>query len=105
MREHFPEILNSGVTVVTGTDAVLKDARVWPVAREVETLTEYGVSPLMAIHAGTLAGARVLGIDRETGEIAAGKQADILVVGGDASSDISALGTVRSVWKDGIQAL
>lgn len=48
---------------------------------ELELLREAGMSPLEVIRAATLAGAELLGEAHETGSIAKGKRADLLVVG------------------------
>jgi imidazolonepropionase-like amidohydrolase len=69
--------------------------------REVELLVEAGFAPLEAIHIATANGAQYLGDDR-IGTIAAGKQADLVVVKGDPSSKIDDIENVEIVFKDGI---
>src|SRR5436305_6583245 len=51
--------------------------------REVELLVEAGFTPLEAIHIATANGAEFLGESEMVGTIAAGKRADLVVVGGD----------------------
>jgi imidazolonepropionase-like amidohydrolase len=70
--------------------------------REVELLVEAGFAPLEAIRIATLNGARYLGRDKEVGTVAAGKQADLIVVRGDPSSDIRDIENVELVFKDGV---
>ena len=53
--------------------------------RGIELLVEAGFSPLEAIKIATLNGAIYLGRDRQIGSIAAGKNADLVVVKGDPS--------------------
>jgi imidazolonepropionase-like amidohydrolase len=70
--------------------------------RALELLVEGGFTPLEAITIGTLNGARYLGRDREIGSLAVGKQADLVVLGGDPSRDITAIRSVELVFKRGV---
>ena len=53
--------------------------------RAIELLVEAGFTPLEAIRIGTLNGATYLGLADRIGSVAAGKNADLLVVKGDPS--------------------
>jgi hypothetical protein len=70
--------------------------------REVELLVEAGFTPLEAIKIATLNGAQFLGEAEHVGSLAAGKQADIMLVKGDPSAKISDIENVELVFKDGI---
>ena len=70
--------------------------------REVELLVEAGFTPVQAIRIATLNGAKFLRIDKLTGSIAAGKDADLVVIRGDPSRQISDIENVDTVFKDGI---
>lgn len=70
--------------------------------REVELLVEAGFAPLEAIRIATLNGARYLGRERKVGSVAVGKQADLIVVRGDPSSEIRDIENVELVFKDGV---
>lgn len=70
--------------------------------REVELLVEAGFTPLEAIHIQTENGARFLGESDRIGTIAAGKQADIVVIHGDPTKNIADIEKVETVFKDGI---
>ena len=70
--------------------------------REIELLHESGFSPEQAIRIATLNGATYLGIAHELGTVEAGKLADLVVLEGDPTSDITAVRNVRLVFKDGI---
>lgn len=62
-------------------------------AREMEVFVEHlGMTPLQAITCGTKDNAVALDEDGETGCIAVGYRADVLVLDGDPSKDISLLG-------------
>ncbi len=101
-QESMHKALAAGVKVVPGTDAggyVHGDN-----AREVELLVERGMSPMQAIQAATGWAAECVGLDKDTGTLAPGKLADILVVDGDPVRDISVLrdqGRFKLVMKGG----
>ena len=70
--------------------------------REVELLVEAGFTPIEAIKIATLNGAQWLGVADKIGSIAAGKQADLVVIKGDPSINISDIENVETVFKDGV---
>jgi imidazolonepropionase-like amidohydrolase len=70
--------------------------------REVELLVEAGFTPLEAIKIGSFNGAKFLGEDAHTGSIAAGKQADLMVIKGNPAANISDIEKVEIVFKDGV---
>ncbi len=70
--------------------------------REVELLVEAGFTPLEAIHIATANGAQFLGESDRIGTIAAGKQADLMVIKGDPSQKIEDIENVETVFKDGV---
>lgn len=80
-RYPLEEMLRLGVSVALGTDSrasnpdlsILAEMRY--VARQYPTL-----SPDRIVAMGTLAGARALGLDHETGSLAAGKYANLIVL-------------------------
>lgn len=78
-----------GVTVVSGTDA---GAGMY-LSRELELYVKGGIPAPDALAIATIGAARVMKLDKDTGSIAAGKQADLLLVDGDPTRDIS---TVRN---------
>src|SRR6185312_6160882 len=57
--------------------------------REIELLVDAGFPPVEAIKIATLNGAVYLGRDKQIGSVAAGKNADLVVVKGDPSKQIS----------------
>ena len=70
--------------------------------RAVELLVEAGFSPVAAIRVATLNGATYLGVAGRTGSIAAGKNADLMVVTGNPVERIDAIEAVELVFKDGV---
>jgi imidazolonepropionase-like amidohydrolase len=61
-----------------------------------------GFSPVEAVKIATLNGAKYLGRDAKVGTIAAGKQADLIVVRGDPSASIGDVENVELVFKQGV---
>jgi imidazolonepropionase-like amidohydrolase len=96
---NFKKQLAAGVPIAMGSD-------VGPFphgtqAREFVLLVKYGMSPLAAIQAGTLNGAKLLGLPDQIGQLKPGYAADIVAVPGNPLDDISELQKVSFVMKDG----
>jgi hypothetical protein len=70
--------------------------------REIELLVESGFSPVEAIRIATLNGAIYLNRQNQIGSIAAGKNADLLVIKGDPATRITDIEKVEIVFKDGV---
>jgi len=70
--------------------------------RQIELLVEAGFPPLDAIRIATLNGATYLGREARVGSIAAGKQADLVVIDGDPSKTIADVRKVETVFKRGV---
>ena len=81
-------LLARGVNVALGTDGAASnnrldlfgEMRVAALLAKVATGDPAVLPAAQALHAATLAGARALGLDRDIGSLAAGKQADIVAV-------------------------
>ena len=75
-------------------------------AKELTFFVDYvGFSPMETIVCGTRNGAKIMGLDDETGTLEVGKLADLLVVEGDVLGDISRLedqSNLRVVMQGGI---
>jgi len=96
----FPKTLKAGVKIVFGTDM---GGIPWdqPMAKEFILMTKLGMKPVDAIQSATSKAAEMLNRKGELGVIATGAYADIIAVEGDPLKDISELGKVRFVMKDG----
>ena len=70
--------------------------------REVELLVEAGFSAPEALKIATLNGATYLGLADRIGSVAAGKDADLVVLKGDPGHLITDVENVEMVFKDGI---
>jgi imidazolonepropionase-like amidohydrolase len=70
--------------------------------RALELLVEAGLTPEQAIQVGTQNGAKFLGRADQIGTLAAGKQADMVLIKGDPSKKIEEMENVETVFKNGV---
>ena len=70
--------------------------------REVELLVEAGFTAVEAIHIATENGAVYLGQEDHIGTLAAGKQADMVLIKGDPAKNIEDIEKVETVFKAGV---
>lgn len=92
----------AGVRLAMGTDfSNSPNTPYREIGKELGCICECGYTPMEAIQAATKNGAYLMKLSDQTGTLEAGKYADLLVVDGDPSKDISLLGDARhiqSVW-------
>lgn len=98
--EEFRRQLAEGVPMAVGSD-------VGPFphgtqARELVLMVKCGMSPLAALQADLINGAKLLGWSGQIGALKPGYWADIVAVPGDPLSDISAVERVSFVMKGGV---
>lgn len=75
------EYKNRGGLVGVGSDSgFIYNLYGFGYIQEMELLREAGFSPLEVIHAATLAGARILGVEKDVGSVQVGKKADFVIV-------------------------
>ncbi len=89
----------SGVAIVAGTDSMPG----FSLHRELELYVRAGIPPARVLQLATLGAARILKRETELGSIAPGKLADMVVIDGDATRDISAVRAVDTVIKGGVR--
>ena len=96
--------VKAGGVLLAGTDPTGSGGVVpgYSDQRQIELLVDAGFSPVEAIAIATLNGARYLGREARIGSIAAGKQADLVVVSGDPSRTIGDIRRVETVFKQGV---
>jgi imidazolonepropionase-like amidohydrolase len=70
--------------------------------REFELMVKYGMTPLAAMQADLINGAKLLGWQGQIGELKPGYFADVIAVPGDPLQDIGALKKVSFVMKGGV---
>jgi imidazolonepropionase-like amidohydrolase len=89
-RQSFARARAAGVRIALGTDSGAYGYG--ETALELELMVEAGLSPAEALAAGTGRAAECLGLAAETGTLAAGKAADLVVLEGDPLRDITVVG-------------
>ncbi len=87
----------AGVPLVAGTDGIAG----FTLHRELELYVEAGVPPGEVICIATRNGARYTGLEGELGRIAPGLRADLILVDGDPTRNISDIRRIAYVLKDG----
>lgn len=100
-KNNFKSFYDTGVTVLAGSDMVLRDSPPLPINRELALMVECGITPLQAIQTATGNPAKVLGIDQKVGQLKAGLLADMIVVEGNAAQDITTLNRLKEVYQSG----
>jgi len=90
----------AGVPILAGTDAPLRTAYGLSMHRELALLVGAGLSPTEALVAATAAPARCFGL-ADRGRIAPGLRADLLMVDGDPTRDVTATRAIVGVWRGG----
>jgi imidazolonepropionase-like amidohydrolase len=98
--ENFRKQVAAGVPMALGTD-------VGPFphgtqAREFELMVKFGMTPLAALQADLLNGAKLLGWDGQIGALEPGYFADVIAVAGNPLEDVGALKNVSFVMKSGV---
>ena len=105
IRQHganFREMRERGVPHVISSDAGVIDTPFdeFPLS-VVSTVIALDTTPVDAIHLVTSAAAQAIGLGELTGAVAPGRQADLLVVEGDASKNICNITRTASVYLGG----
>jgi imidazolonepropionase-like amidohydrolase len=100
-RRSAESAIRMGIPVATGTDCGVRGVLPEHLTREIRLLHEHGLSPMEAIRAGTINGARLLGLDAEIGTVEVGKLADLVLFDGDPLTDLRRLDRPRLVIQRG----
>jgi hypothetical protein len=98
MLRFLGKLYAAGVPLVAGTDSIAG----FMLHRELELYVQAGVPPGEAIRIATENGARYSGVLHETGTIERGKRADLILVDGDPTKDISDIRRISYVLKGGV---
>ncbi len=99
-REEFRKQMTAGVSFAVGSD-------VGPFphgtqSRELVLMVKFGMSPVTALQADLINGAKLLDWEGQIGSLEAGYLADVIAVPGDPLQDISVVGNVAFVMKGGV---
>jgi imidazolonepropionase-like amidohydrolase len=104
-RKSFAKMLDltnllyrSGIPIEAGTDSMAGFA----LHHELELEVQAGIPPSQVLQNATLNAARIMNLDKDLGSIAVGKLADLVLVDGDPSANISDIRKTMLVVKDGV---
>ena len=97
--DSFRRAVEAGVRIAMGSDSAAEMHGGNLI--ELRLMHEGGMAPLQVLEAATRSSAELLGIDDRVGTIADGKQADLVVVGGDPLDFAAYPGNVRRVYRRG----
>ena len=99
-KRSFKEALASGVTIGMGGDVGVFAHG--DNVLEMELMQAYGMKAIDVLKAATSVNARAFHLDNQVGFIKPGLKADLLIIIGDPSKNISDLRKVKFVMKDGV---
>ena len=102
---NIARLREAGLTdlIAFGTDSGANPFRIQGFAehRELQLMVQSGMTPMEAIHSATLVNAQMLHLSDKTGSIEVGKQADLIVLDADPSSDIANTQKIGMVFHNG----
>ena len=104
-REMIGHAWKMGVKIVAGTDSRYSARANLLIADEIIALAEAGLSPMDAIKAATSVSAESLGVEKRTGSIQVGHEADLVAVDRNPLADIRHVADVLLVVNNGNVAL
>ncbi len=88
----------AGIPFVAGTDEIAG----FTLHRELELYVQAGLAPAEALRIATWNGAQYTGLLDQLGSIERGKKADLILIDGDPTRDISAIRRISLVMKEGV---
>lgn len=95
--QHVKPMHEMGVRIIAGTDAGVDNTPHHQYVGGLEFLVSLGFRPGEVLAMATTEAAAALGVGAITGRLAAGYDADLIVVDGDPRTDIAVLGKLRRV--------
>jgi imidazolonepropionase-like amidohydrolase len=96
----FQQAIEAGVTIGMGGDVGVYAHG--DNAREMELMKGYGMTDISVLRSATSVNASIFGINNKVGSIKPGLLADLIIVEGDPSKDISLVRKVTAVMKGGV---
>jgi imidazolonepropionase-like amidohydrolase len=102
MGENVRRLHAAGVAIGIGTDAGIGGVYHGPsTLREIGWLTRLGFTPAQALAAATSTSAAIIREQADSGRIAPGQRADLILTGGRPDERIDDLWDIRRVWMSG----
>jgi imidazolonepropionase-like amidohydrolase len=100
-RDSFVAAVRSGMKIAAGTDAGTPFNPHGELPTELELMVEFGLSATDALVAATRNAAENLDLLHDLGTLEVGKLADLVVLDGDPTTDITATRRITLVAKEG----
>ncbi|RXE96459.1 amidohydrolase [Pseudoalteromonas sp. PS5] len=95
MQKMLKKLYDAGVPMVPGTDNIAG----FTLIRELELYVDAGIPAAEVLNMASIESAKLMGVAHQTGSIAKGKVADLVLVDGDPLKDITALQKAALVIK------
>ncbi len=105
IEDTFRRARAMGIPIVTGADSSYGPESVSRVSTEIANYVKLGMSPLEAIQSGTLRAAELFGLEKETGVLEPGLEADLIVIEKNPLEDIRVIQDILVVISNGRVAL
>ena len=101
LRETVRRAHRMGVRIATGADTQYGPESITRIAHEIGFFVEMGMTPAEALRTATVSAAELLGIEKKTGVLAPGMEADLIVVPGNPLENVAVLQDVLVVVSNG----
>jgi imidazolonepropionase-like amidohydrolase len=92
------KLYDSGIQIVAGTD----ESNGYALDRELEIYAEAGIPAPEVLRIATIEAAQVMHLDKDLGSVSPGKYADMILVNGDPTKQMSDIRHVDTVIKNGM---
>jgi len=92
------KLYDSGIQIVAGTD----ESNGYALDRELEIYAEAGIPAPEVLRIATIEAAQVMHLDKDFGSVTPGKYADMILVNGDPTRQLSDIRHVDTVVKNGV---
>ena len=96
-------LIKMGVRMIAGSDSPWGAFPPGEFVKEIIALNKAGLSNSEALVTGLSHAAESIAVSNQAGTLSPGRPGDVLVVGGDPTSDLNALWDVKDVYKSGIR--
>ena len=101
--ESVNKLVNMGVRMIAGSDSPWGAYPPGEFIKEMVALTKAGLTNTEALVTGLSHAAESIAVGHQAGTLAANRPGDVLVVGGDPTSDLNALWDIKDVYKTGMR--
>lgn len=105
LEEVFKKAHAMGLKIATGADNDYTAGTINRISLEIEHFVRMGMTHFEAIQSATVISAELLGLEKETGRIEKGYEADMILIPGNPLKDIRAIQDVLLVMSNGQVAL